>query len=207
MGCDIHGGLEIKDLNGKWHKYNPIIRDLSDFNKTYTSELPLGRDYTLFSILEKDHPRNYDNVKSIAPERGLPKDTAWYDDLDDIDFWGHSYVTLGEIQKFAEKNPLIKKSGYVLKEDYQKLQTGGIDAPNCSWQDGSSDMTHYHAVWSTISPIVDLSGYLTYLISMYNDQCFTHLDENNYNQVMLNKYYHWMNNSNNNIRLVFAFDN
>lgn len=63
MGCDIHGGLEIKDLNGKWHKYSPIIQDLSDFNKTYTSELPLGRDYTLFSILEKDHPRNYDNMK------------------------------------------------------------------------------------------------------------------------------------------------
>lgn len=206
MGCDIHGGLEIKNLNGKWHKLEPIIQDLSNLNKPYTSELPLGRDYTLFSILEEDHPRNYNNVKSIAPERGLPKDTAWYDDLDDIDFWGHSHVTLGEIQKFAETYPLIKRSGYVSKEDYQKLQTGEIAAPDCAWLDGGSAMTHYHAVWSTISPIVDLSGYLTYLISMYNDQCFTRLDENDCDKDMLNKYHQWMNNSANNIRLVFAFD-
>lgn len=176
MGCDIHGGLEIKDLNGKWHKLEPIIQDLSDFNKPYTSELPLGRDYTLFSILEKDHPRNYDNVKSIAPERGLPKDTAWYDDLDDIDFWGHSYVTLDEIQKFANKHVLIQQHDHAAK-------------------------------WTIISPIIYLCGYLTYLCNMFEDQCFMHLVENDCDNNMLNKYNQWMNNSTNNIRLVFAFDN
>ena len=44
MGCDIHGGLEIKDLNGKWHKLEPSIPNLSDLNKTYIADLPLGRD-------------------------------------------------------------------------------------------------------------------------------------------------------------------
>lgn len=207
MGCDIHGGLEIKDLNGKWHKYNPIIRDLSNLNKPYTSELPLGRDYTLFSILEEDHPRNYDNIKSIAPERGLPKDTTWYDDLDDIDFWGHSYVTLGEIQRFANMHSVIKEQGYVSKEDYQKLQTEEITAPDFSKLPSSSNEKCYHATWVELSPIVHLAGYLTYLMSMFDDQCFTHLIENDCDQVMLNKYQQWMNNLNNNIRLVFAFDN
>lgn len=207
MGCDIHGGLEIKDLNGKWHKYNPIIRDLSDFNKTYTSELPLGRDYTLFSILEKDHPRNYDNVKSIAPERGLPKDTAWYDDLDDIDFWGHSYVTLGEIQKFANMHSIIKNQGYVSKEDYQRLQSDTITAPDFSNLPSDSDAKQYHATWIELSPIVYLAGYLSYVASMFDDQYFTHLIENNCDKITLSKYRQWINNSDNNIRLVFAFDN
>lgn len=176
MGCDIHGGLEIKDLNGKWHKYNPIIRDLSNLNKPYTSELPLGRDYTLFSILEEDHPRNYNNLQSIAPERGLPRDTAWYDDLDDIDFWGHSYVTLGEIQKFANMHSVIKNQGYVSKEDYQKLQTGEITAPDFSRLPSSNEKL-YEATWVELSPIVYLAGYLTYVVSMFDDQCFMHLNE------------------------------
>lgn len=207
MGCDIHGGLEIKDLEGRWHKYSPIIQDLSDFNRTYTSELPLGRDYTLFSTLEKDHPRNYDNVKSIAPERGLPKDTAWYDDLDDIDFWGHSYVTLGEIQKFANMHSVIKNQGYVSKEDYQRLQSGTITAPDFSNLPNDNDIKQYHATWVELSPIVYLAGYLSYLISMFDDQYFTHLIANDYDKVTLSKYRQWMNNSDNNIRLVFAFDN
>ena len=207
MGCDIHGGLEIKDLNGKWHKYNPIIRDLSDFNKTYTSELPLGRDYTLFSILEKDHPRNYNNIQSIAPERGLPKDTAWYDDLNDIDFWGHYYVTLGEIQKFANMHSVIKNQGYVSKEDYQKLQKGEITAPDFSNLPSDSDTKQYYTTWVELSPIVQLAGYLTYLISMFDDQYFTHLIKNDCDKIILSKYRQWMNNSDNNIRLVFAFDN
>lgn len=108
MGCDIHGGLEIRDLNGKWHKLEPSIPNLSDLNKTYIADLPLGRDYILFSILEENHPRNHSNIKSITPARGLPKDTAWYDDLNDMDFWGHSYVTLNEIQKFANTHKVVK---------------------------------------------------------------------------------------------------
>ena len=63
MGCDIHGGLEIKDLDGKWRPASSIVQNLTNFDKGYTSDLPLGGDYTLFSILEADHPRNYNNVK------------------------------------------------------------------------------------------------------------------------------------------------
>lgn len=81
MGCDIHGGLEIKDLSGKWHPASSIVQNLTNFDKGYASDLPLGRNYTLFSILEADHPRNYNKVKSIAPARGLPKDTTYAGDF------------------------------------------------------------------------------------------------------------------------------
>lgn len=205
MGCDIHGGLEIKDLNGKWKAIDPLIHDLSNLNKTYSSDIFLNRDYTLFSILEADHPRNYNNIESIAPERGIPKDSDWYDYLDYTDYWGGSYVTFNEIYDFKEKHPLIKQQDYVSKEDYQKLQAGEITRPNMYWQDGSPSETKYHATWTEISPIVDLCGYLTYVIRIYRDQCWEYMyDHNDENS---QKYKQWLNTLGENLRLVFAFDN
>lgn len=206
MGCDIHGGLEIKDLDGKWHPASSIVQDLTDFDKGYASDLPLGRNYTLFSILEADHPRNYSKVKSIAPARGLPKDTTYADELDDIDFWGQSYVTLQEIVDFADEHSIVKKQGYVLKEDYEALQAGEITEPSLSWQGGSSDMMKYHATWNTISPIVDLCGYLKYLARIFEQRCLDQLCGDN-DSKLAEKCQKWMHNTGENIRLVFAFDN
>ena len=206
MGCDIHGGLEIKDLNGKWHPASSIVQNLTNFDKGYTSDLPLGGDYTLFSILEADHPRNYNNVKSIAPARGLPKDTTYKDELDDIDFWGQSYVTLQEIIDFADKHPIVKRQGYVSKEDYKALQTGEIAEPSLSWQDGSRDVIKYHAIWNTVSPIVDLCGYLKYLARIFYQQCSDHVWYSN-DSDLTKKCQDWMRTANENVRLVFAFDN
>ena len=206
MGCDIHGGLEIKDLDGKWHPASSIVQDLTDFDKGYASDLPLGRNYTLFSILEVDHPRNYSKVKSIAPARGLPKDTTYRNKLDDINFWGQSYVTLQEIIDFADRHPIVKQQGYVSKEDYEALQAGEIAEPSLSWQDGSDDVMKYHATWNTISPIVDLCGYLKYLARIFYQQCLDHIwhcDDSD----LTKKYQDWMRTANKNIRLVFAFDN
>ena len=206
MGCDIHGGLEIKDLDGKWHPASSIVQDLTDFDKGYASDLPLGRNYTLFSILEADHPRNYSKVKSIAPARGLPKDTTYRNKLDDINFWGQSYVTLQEIIDFADRHPIVKQQGYVSKEDYEALQAGEIAEPSLSWQDGSDDVMKYHATWNTISPIVDLCGYLKYLARIFYQQCLDHIWHGD-DSDLTKKYQDWMRTVNENIRLVFAFDN
>lgn len=198
MGCDIHGGLEIKDLDGKWHPASSIVQDLTDFDKGYASDLPLGRNYTLFSILEAGHPRNYGNVRSIVLARGLPKDTTYKDKLDDINFWGQSYVTLQEIVDFADEYPIVKLQGYVSKEDYEALQAGEITEPSLSWQGGSGDVIKYHAIWNTVSPIVDLCGYLKYLVRVFYQQCLDHVwygDDSD----LTKKCQDWMRTANENI--------
>lgn len=199
--------LKLKKLNGKWEAIDPLIHDLYNLDKSYPSDIFSNRDYTLFSILEADHPRNYNNVESIAPERGIPKDSDWYDYLDYPNYWGQSYVTFNEIYNFKEKHPMIEQQGYVSKEDYQKLKTGEITEPNMYWQDGSPSETQYHATWTTISPIVDLCGYLTYIFRIYQDQCVDYIYNHNDSDKTTQKYHQWLNTLGESIRLVFAFDN
>ena len=51
MGCNIHGGLEIKDLNGKWHRLAPVIHDLTNFDRICETDIPLGRDSRIMSYV------------------------------------------------------------------------------------------------------------------------------------------------------------
>lgn len=116
MGCDIHAHIEIKSIDDKWHKADPFLPNLINGKPVKNSELPLGRNYDLFSILEADHERNYNHAESIAPARGIPKDSAYYqsDDFDGPhsdyygDLWGESYLSFAEIINFAEKYPTLQ---------------------------------------------------------------------------------------------------
>ena len=110
-----------------------------------------------------------------------------------------------EIIDFVDEHPIVKRQGYVSKEDYEALQAGEITEPSLSWQGGSSDVMKYHATWNTISPIVDLCSYLKYLARIFEQQCSDHVwyDDSD----LTKKYQDWMRTVNENIRLVFAFDN
>lgn len=208
MGCDIHVGLETKDVNGKWVKANPIMVNLVNPKNTFANnELSIGRNYDLFSILEADHARNYNDIKdSIAPERGVPEDSVFRDYLDDVDFWGQSYVTVKEIKEFALKHPTIKCSGYVSKEDYEALKNGKITSPKMYWQGGTPNATQYHTEWYEQSPITYLATYLSYIMRDYEDQMFDQAmmsDDEKLNE----KIRHCVRHIDENTRLVFAFDN
>lgn len=209
MGCDIHQHLEVKDINGKWHSADLIMNDLFGSDTHYCDDFPISRDYNLFAILEKDHPRNYSNIaESIAEQRGVPKDSPYYEDYtSDEDLWGGSYVTAKEIFTFADQHPTIECSGYVSKEDYEGLKSGKIKAPKMYWQGGSSDNTHYHAKWDEISPIVYLAGYLSYVMQGYKMQLIDVKWEHDLDEKTQAKMDDWFDHASENIRLVFAFDN
>lgn len=91
MGCDIHAHAEYR-INGRWE---------------HVKEVFIHRNYELFGMLVEDHPRNRNNSKSIAPERGLPKDVNPFTKkvLDrPEDFHTHSFVTGSELKILEDTN-------------------------------------------------------------------------------------------------------
>ncbi len=82
MGCDIHGWVEY-NWGANWE---PMLN----------AESVLSRNYDTFGLLFG--VRNYVNFKSIAPERGIPKDVSDFVKKDSLDgdSHSHSFITLEE---------------------------------------------------------------------------------------------------------------
>lgn len=204
MGCDIHAHIEIKGPDNKWYKADPFVPNLFEKGKfVQGTELPIDRNYELFSLLEDGHVRNYMHTKGIAPARGIAEDSAFKDDPvfngSDPDYWGQSYLNFKEIFDFAGKHPYVHMHGYMSKENYEYLKSGKITCPDMWWLDGTDDAKQYYAEWTMMSPLLQLANQLHLIEKLYRDQLYSNYGD----QKVLDTIYYLDYR----MRLVFAFDN
>ena len=112
MGCDIHMHIEYFDTRHKQDEREWSCADWFRLNKYYGKRgelkynyVPVWKErcYDLFAILAD--VRNYNNIESISPPRGLPLDVS-KEVLKDYRDWGDnahsaSYLTLQELIDFV----------------------------------------------------------------------------------------------------------
>lgn len=99
MGCDIHIWIE-KRVDGQW-------QPAEDYQEEglYQSDIYQGCNYRLFAVLAD--VRNSDDVKPIAPPRGVPQDasTIVQELVHDYADHSHSWFTLRELLDFGWMRP------------------------------------------------------------------------------------------------------
>jgi len=101
MGCDMHAYVEIMGEDGKW------IDDIAIY-------VEIDRHYDLFSWLA-DVRNDVNNIKPIAPAKGLPKDVTDNVKWAAMDFCddghSHSWHSLSDLFSSTDlfKYPAFKK--------------------------------------------------------------------------------------------------
>lgn len=124
MGADIHGLLQARYAGSK-HWFNEC-------------EIEDGRNYVLFSVLA--NVRNYNDLIPIAAPRGLPEDSGFSAETEQIgSVWmgDHSYTwfTLDELsewdgwdQKIGDESVREYVQTFLLWLEYAKSKTRGMEA-------------------------------------------------------------------------------
>lgn len=187
MGCDIHVHLEWKRRNDeKWNSGDLYSKNYD--GKYYLREFYNARDYDLFALLA--NVRNRNEIDFISMPRGLPND-ATPETVKDAEDWrgdghSHSWLTLKEIIDYDAKHKPIKRSGYMTREDAQRVEDG--DEPNSYCRDYFPK--DGHLVWKEWERADDtLKSFYEPMIDQV--QKFTYMPESEYD----------------NVRAVFWFDN
>jgi hypothetical protein len=126
MGCDIHCHAEKRSPEG-WKRL-PIPEPFD------------WRQYGLFGFLAG--VRNYSQVPSLAPHRGLPADVS-AEVREDSEGWNgdghsHSWVTLGELLAFDYDAPVEDRR--VTRQVAANAWDGG-----CTAEPGGGEQTTYRA--------------------------------------------------------------
>lgn len=189
MGCDIHVFVERKNEEGKW----VAVEGPNPYYGKWDNETPLvlegwlynGRNYALFGLLAG--VRN-ETIKPISEQKGIPEDASdeWREYTeDDCDLHSHSYYTLKELEE-AEIPETYKEGGMVSPEAYNAYKENGtLPQTWCGWTSRGK--------WKKLSweqPVDDMIGdSINNMIKGMRDIITVH------------------GGSNENIRMVFAFDN
>lgn len=140
MGCDIHMHVEGKKtinkvekwVSGDYFSVNPYFEDEGE-EKYKIAPIYDNRDYRMFSILAG--VRNYTDITPISELRGIPDDCC-SEIAASSEYWGsdghsHSFLTLAELEEYANKQIKTKYSGYVHKSEIEKPLRGECPSSWC----------------------------------------------------------------------------
>lgn len=139
MGCDIHTFIEMKkeitqitendpSVKTKWVDanlyvknmyYDPTDPERESIETEYARTRHLTtRNYKLFAVLA--NVRNYNDLPSIAPDRGMPSDAskalidAYNEDI--ADAHSLSYITLRELRDWYKKQEANELKNQLLEK-------------------------------------------------------------------------------------------
>lgn len=194
MGCDIHIYTEVKRKD-TWNHADYFRRNRY-YNEGNLSEPEFvvssiydGRNYRLFAVLA--NVRNYDNLNmAISPPKGLPENVCPYikkkSDYWEGDGHSHSYFNLKELKDYQSNNNTVKENGLLTKVQVEELGQGIL--PNF-WCRGSSDEDNMF--WKEWTREVDVLGPLI----------------KNMKEILEEEFYTYKEENDEDIRIVFWFDN
>lgn len=152
MGCDIHGALQIR------YSANSSYRSVQ--------AIPRNRNYTLFAALAD--VRNYDSIKPLAPDRGVPADITY--DSDDafdeegnrkpgrLDLGDHSmtWMTLTEVLEWPGWDQTVARTRLVDRVEYDRMLAAGETQPHSycgdAWGPGILKVQHSEVLDGTADP-------------------------------------------------------
>ncbi len=207
MGCDIHMYVEYKKelpnkqdmkkrmvewVSGDYFSLNPYFGRWD--NEEEYSHAPIYRDrnYSLFSTLAG--VRDYsEKVIPVHEPKGVPLDCCEYvrkmEDVWDGDGHSHSWLTLKELKEYQAKQPTLPRSGLINQSQIKDLENGIF--PN-SWCQGTNVQGYERREW------VEENNTLVPLIALIEER----LESLSYNV-----YHEEGTDKDENIRIVFWFDN
>lgn len=179
MGCDITLFTEVK-INGKWIDSDNYKKETDGYRRC---EIYDGRDYTLFGMLADVRNRHENNV--ISDPKGLPHDagdTCSKEFASGSFYFSVSYLNLSELKAFFARNKTVKNSGFVDAENALRLDSGM--EPH-SWCQGTNNKSYVYREWS---------------VKNNGIECII-------NKLELIKDQYWKIDSDEDVRVVFGFDN
>lgn len=189
MGCDIHMYVEKKH-KGKWinidyWKLDDYYENKPGDYKFEIVEMYGDRNYRLFAVLAD--VRNYSNNKPISEPKGFPDDASWIV-KEEYERWigdghSHSYLTLSELKKHAKENNVTKYSGMVSPKAAAEIDRGIFPE---LWCMETTDKDWVYREWEEKECVLDP------LIKVLEERA---------------KEWVWGDINNDDIRIVFWFDN
>lgn len=198
MGCDIHMYVEYKRqekwVNGDYFKENQYYDSNDESEPKYAIiELYGSRNYSLFSTLAG--VRDYsEKVEPVSEPKGFPEDSCEfvrkeYEDWD-CDGHTHSWLTLKELKEFQSTNPVMHYSGMISQEQIKSLEENGKKPDSwCQWTTMKGfERREWTEPNETLIPLIERLQNRCHELLQYEWQEYN--DEND-----------------NNIRIVFWFDN
>ena len=198
MGCDIHMYVEYKSkVSNKWesgdfYKVNPYKgqEDEPDYS---VIELHGDRNYELFSTLAG--VRDYsEKVIPVAEPKGIPEDVCEFVKAEfikwDSDAHTPSWLTLKEIRDYQANNPKMFLSGLLSPSQINDLDNNGITPQY--WYQGTNQEGYERREWN------EPNIYLIPLIEKLQTRAL---------HLLQREWQEYDTHNDNNIRIVFWFDN
>lgn len=140
MGCDIHTFTEGKRtvnnekewVNVDYWQINPYRGEEGEPDMNI-KEVYWRRNYNLFANLA--NVRNYHDNKVISEPKGMPKNMH-SKTKEEVDRWGadghsHSWLTLKELKDFYKENGITKHEGLMHPEDAERVDKGEMPYSWC----------------------------------------------------------------------------
>ncbi len=207
MGCDIHMYVEYKKkfykakdnfeerwVHGDYFKPNPHF-DPNDATDDEMERMDLygGRNYGLFATLAG--VRDYtDSIIPVSEPKGVPDDCTKYVKKQEEDWDGdghsHSWLTLKEIREYQAKSPSLPRTGLLDPTSLKEFDEKGTFPT--SWCQGTNQEGYERREWTepndTLVPLIKLMEYRCKELFQYDWE-------------------EYKSENDNNIRIVFWFDN
>lgn len=188
MGCDIHIYTEVKREN-KWVHADYFRRNRykneQDKEEFTVCEIYQGRNYRLFSVLA--NVRNYEKLnKYISEPKGLPDNCSTFvktlSDEWDTDGHSHSFLTLKELKDYK----FVLESGLLYPNQVEDLEKGILPNSWCRWSSDAENMIYkeWKRPCEILKPIIDKMK-----------------------DILIEEFWVYKESDDENIRVVFWFDN
>jgi hypothetical protein len=197
MGCDIHMYVEYKKempikgvqqqkwVSGDYFKHNPY-KGIDYDDEFFRIELYGNRNYALFATLA--------GVRDYSEPKGMPDDCCEFVKKEcdgwDIDGHTHSWLTLKEIKDYQAKSPTFQTSGLINPEAVIEFDKNGtIPKAWCQYTNMEGwERRNWSEPNETLLPLIELLQQRAHELLQY-------------------KWHEYDTANDENIRIVFWFDN